>query len=58
MNDADNFLMKALKWFEPEIKEMFPEPGSFSGLMLLWPGLWFSLIKLKIKNGSKAKDKK
>lgn len=37
------------KWVQPEIDEMFPEPGSFSGLFIFWPPFWFSLIKLKWK---------
>jgi len=41
------------KFFGKELEQLYP-PGSFSGLFMLWPGFWWSLIKQKIKN-SKGK---
>lgn len=43
-----DLLNAVIKWVQPELKELFPEPGSFNGLMLLWPPLWFKIIKLKL----------
>ena len=42
-------MKETIKWIEPELKELFPEPGSFNGLMLLFPGLWIEIFKLKFK---------
>ena len=41
---AQSILMKLLSWIKPELKEMYPEPGSFSGFFLLFPPLWFQIF--------------
>ena len=61
MKNKDKIPVGILKglitWIKPELDELFPKPGSCSGLMLLFPPLWFSIIKLKMKK-AKAKKKK
>ena len=44
-----SLLTPFIEWVQPEINEMFPEPGSFSGLMMLWPPFWYELFKRKFK---------
>lgn len=50
-----NDWLKLFRRIEPEIKELFPEPGSFSGLLLFNPFLWVEIFKLKLK---KSRSKK